>query len=156
MTSNNQLMVETHAQQVARRIADELKRTGKTVEEMTKFFGVSVQAIYKWQRTGQISKQNLLKLAEYTGRQPDYFLTGVEHAREPDPTYQTSVVVNLTNAIQLFEEMVPQAHMKKIPVRVRAQTIQKMCEMTQADGSMRTAEVLQLIKRVKAKYQEGT
>lgn len=154
MESNNQLMVEHHDRQVALRIKDALRGPEKTVEGMANFADISRQAVYKWQRTGNISRANLIKLAQYTGRDPDWFLSGHDHAREPEAPYHANTD-RMVNAIALFDELVPLALARKIPARERAKAIQLIYQKTTADGSLNAAEVLGIVKRLKAKYEGG-
>lgn len=151
MTAQHQLMVENSEQDVARRIAQELKKPGKTVEGMAAFADISVQAIYKWQRTGLISKQNLLKLAEYTGRQADYFLTGRESVNEPSARYEDPEAARLAHVIALVETSVPLSQYRKTPAKERAQAIVKLYRMTTPDGSIPMDEAVRILKRFKAK-----
>lgn len=143
-------MVENHEQEVARRIERELK-TAESVRGMAAFANVSVQAVYKWRRDGKITKENLLKLAEYTGRQPDYFLTGREAVNEPSARYDDPEASRLAHVIALVETSVPLSQYRKTPAKERAQAIVKLYRMTTSDGSIPMDEAVRIIKRFKAK-----
>lgn len=74
-----------------------IKRAGKSVEDVADHMGVSVQAVYKWQRTGQIGKDRLAKLSKFLGTNAHYLLTGEDwdyfDAEPPGPDGRIHVPV---------------------------------------------------------------
>jgi transcriptional regulator with XRE-family HTH domain len=85
MGPNNQPMVEIDKAEVARRIEGALYEPGKSVKEFAKSAGISVQAVYKWMKDGEITKENLLKLEAYTEKPHGYFLSKEKpFVRSPD------------------------------------------------------------------------
>lgn len=52
---------------VARRIVKAIRQSGLRAAEIARQMDLTSQSIHKWTRTGQISKENLIKLEEVTG-----------------------------------------------------------------------------------------
>jgi transcriptional regulator with XRE-family HTH domain len=72
MRLQHQPMVEIDRAELGRRIQKALTGPGKSVKGMAKFAGISVQAVYRWKK-GKITKENLLKVAQYTETDISYF-----------------------------------------------------------------------------------
>ena len=58
------------------RILDAIKNAGYTQKDMAEMLGVSAQAATKWIKTGKIQVDNLWQIAELTGTDMYFLLTG--------------------------------------------------------------------------------
>lgn len=63
---------------MARRIREAIHESGHTQESIAAAFGVTVQAVSGWVRTGKIDKRKLPRLAQLTGKALDHFMPGAE------------------------------------------------------------------------------
>jgi len=60
----------------AERITAAIERTGMTRAKLARELGITPQAIAGWEKTGTISKENLLKLADKARLDPEQIVTG--------------------------------------------------------------------------------
>lgn len=77
----NQPMVNT----VGNLIKSGLSRMGKTQAWLAEEVGVSDNAVSKWIRTGQISRENIPKVARLLGLYPDELLPGADPSPRAEP-----------------------------------------------------------------------
>lgn len=63
---------------MARRVRNAIAESGHTFESIANDFGVTVQAVSGWVRTGKIDKRKLPRLAQLTGRPLSHFMPDVE------------------------------------------------------------------------------
>lgn len=61
--------------ELGEKIKKALQAAGKSQGELADALGVTRQAVYGWTKTGRIRKPRMQALAEFTGKDLDYFLT---------------------------------------------------------------------------------
>jgi phage repressor protein C with HTH and peptisase S24 domain len=71
-THDNQAMLAN--QTLAERIRTAIADSGRTKAEIAGECGVTPQALTGWEKTGKVTKNNLARLAELTGKPLEYFL----------------------------------------------------------------------------------
>ena len=94
------------------RIADAIRESGKSQREIAALIGVTPQSITKWIRNGNIYMENLLKLADITGVDLRYLISGPKAIREEPPNYDRSPHSELHHLVdQLHDDQASQLTM---------------------------------------------
>ena len=81
-TLENQPMVNS----VGQLIKDALSRMGKTQAWLAEKVGVSDNAVSKWIRSGQISRENIPMVARLLGLYPDELLPPIDWDKQQEPS----------------------------------------------------------------------
>lgn len=63
-----------HPPPIALKLDAEMERLGTTIPEMAALFGVKVPSVYDWLNFGRIAKKHLPRLAQWSGRQIDWWI----------------------------------------------------------------------------------
>lgn len=84
-----QPMVDSKKTPKGRRITQAIKMSGKTQKEIADILGVKPQSVGKWVVTGNITTEHLKRLAEVTGANLHYLISGRSSLRvsEADVAY---------------------------------------------------------------------
>lgn len=118
---------------------------------------LSRAAVSMWEKQGGVrpSFENLVAAARKMNVSVDYLVGLIDQKHRIEPTADPLSIENLTDCLTIFREMLPFPEFDISP-RKQAEIIKKMMSLIRPDGTLRSADVISIIKPLKQQRREGT